>query len=59
MTPAPGPALYIDDQPGAEPQACEIRDDGEQLVAVFPRTDADDGAEIPVDDMAGRFVPAP
>jgi hypothetical protein len=53
--PAPGPAYYVDDQPGAAPQACEVFQADGELYARFPRTAEDDGAEILVAEMPGTF----
>lgn len=55
----PGPALYFDDFPDAPPQACEVFESEGQRWVRFPRTDEDDGAEIPVDELTGRLVRRP
>lgn len=52
----PGPYFYVDDQRGAEPVACEIFEAAGALWARFPRTSENDGAEVLVADLPGRFL---
>lgn len=52
----PGSYFYVDEQPGAEPVACEIFEAAGTLWARFPRTAEDDGAELLVSDLPGRFL---
>ena len=52
----PGLYDYLDPI-GAPAQRIEVREVGGELVAVFPPTDEDEGAEILVKDMAGDFRP--
>lgn len=56
MSIPPGPYYYVDDQPGAEPVACEIFEAEGALWARFPRSAEDDGAEILLEDLPGRFL---
>lgn len=57
MTPnAPGRWLYTD-APGAPAQLLELVLDGDELVARFPPADGDEGADVPVADMAGTWSP--
>ena len=56
-TPAkPGPYRFLDDI-GAPPQAVDVVHVDGELVARFQSADADDGADLPVGDLAGRFLP--
>lgn len=54
----PGPALYFDDFPDAQAQACEVFEAEGELWVRFPRTGEDDGAEILVAELVGRLEPA-
>lgn len=49
----PGRYRYTD--PGADPVTVVVMDDDGELVACFPAQDGDDGADIPVADMAGQW----
>jgi hypothetical protein len=40
---------------GGEPQRIEVRKAGNELVAWFEGLEGDEGAEIPLDDLAGEF----
>lgn len=53
----PGRYRFYDDYQGAPPQEVEIADDAGQLVVRFPATEDDDGAELLLADMLGRFEP--
>lgn len=55
---APGRYYYSDAMPGARPQLLEVALDAGVLVALFPPSDDDEGASVPVADMAGTWSPA-
>ena len=56
----PGRYLYWDPITADAPaQEVEVIDDGGELVARFPATDDDDGADLLVGDLPGLFRRAP
>jgi hypothetical protein len=51
------PGRYVYTDPGGDPITLLVLDDGGTLVARFPAADGDEGADVPVADMAGDFAP--